>query len=450
MLCEVEGGTSASATSKDFGMKESAGEAFTCTSSSVQFPRDAYLVGSDGGANARPSLVARWPQIFNDGAPVKRVFVPMMDASGEVDSAQVVEVELVNFGRLERLSSASGDLSEVVKIARSTTVFISGRHGQQRWSGSGVIVDSADLPVQSEMYKAGAHFILTCQHVENDGGRLTVAMPDGKEYFAEVATAGNGAPLMDKVDDVALLVVYPKREYRKARLGFSREVEQGDPVVVSGHPLGLPRHTVTFGRISQNEAETGMVAPGLQTDAAINPGNSGGPMFNMKGEVIGISTYGYPGAENTACAQPIDVLRDDLVEVAVHGRKRRGYTGVNLAPFPLSDRYDVGFLEVNGFDDDTGAVVERVDPGSPADSYGILPGDIVVSIDTYSDGIMTESFDIDYQNSFESGKMQRIIMGVLPGNDVVYRIYRPDGTGFGREMEVRVPVEELNVEEYVQ
>ncbi len=449
MLREVEGGMSVSASSNDFGMNESADEAFTRTSS-VQFPRDAYLAESDGGANVRPAMMARGPQIFNDGAPVRRMLVPMMDASGQVENAQVAEVELVNFGRLERLSSIGGDLSEVVKTARSTTVFISGRHGQQRWSGSGVIVDPADLPVQSEMYKAGAHFILTCQHVENDGGRLTVTMPDGKEYFAEVATAGNGAPLMDKVDDVALLVVYPKREYHKARLGFSSEVSQGDPVVVSGHPLGLPRHTVTFGRISQNEAETGMVAPGLQTDAAVNPGNSGGPMFNMKGEVIGISTYGYPGAENTACAQPIDVLRDDLVEVAVHGRKIRGYTGVNLLPFPLSDRYDAGFLEANGFDDDTGAIVERVDAGSPADLYGILPGDIVVSIDIYSDGLMTDRVDIDYQNSFESGKMQRIIMGVRPGNDVVYRIYRPEGSGFGNEIEVHVPVEELNVDEYVQ
>ncbi len=253
MLREVEGGMSVSASSNDFGMNESAGEAFTRTSS-VQFPRDTYLAGSYGGANVRPAMMARGPQIFNDGAPVRRMLVPMMDASGQVENAQVAEVELINFGRLEKLSSIGGDLSEVVKTARSTTVFISGRHGQQRWSGSGVIVDPADLPVQSEMYKAGAHFILTCQHVENDGGRLTVTMPDGKEYFAEVATAGNGAPLMDKVDDVALLVVYPKREYHKARLGFSSEVSQGDPVVVSG---SSPRSSATYRDLWQNQPERG-------------------------------------------------------------------------------------------------------------------------------------------------------------------------------------------------
>jgi len=232
--------------------------------------------------------------------------IPLLNSEGDTDYENYVNAQVVRPSYISPMGYTDEPYDYVESIAASTTVYISARKDDSGWSGSGVIVDPRDLPINPDNHPPGTLFILTCQHVEGDGADLYVTMPDGSETEAEVLYSPHGSPLTDKIDDVALIAIHPKnpQSYPMARLGSSGDVTMGDEVLVSGHPLGLPQQVMTWGRITQPEAETGYIAPGLQTDAAINPGNSGGPMFNMNGEVIGLNTYGFLRAENTAFAQP--------------------------------------------------------------------------------------------------------------------------------------------------
>lgn len=377
------------------------------------------------------------------------VKVPLLHADGSVDHTQTLEVDMKRAHPAMKLNLDRPDYREVVEIAASTTVQIMGRKGTSQWYGSGVIVDPTNLPIKLSDYADDTHFIITNHHVEHDGGRLWITLPDGNEVEATVVESQYGSQMKDAVDDVCLLMINPGYQLPTAKIGRSSEVEQGDEIILSGHPLALPKLTITWGHITQPEADTGMVLPGLQTDAAMNPGNSGGPMFNMKGEVIGINTYKYNGSDNTAFAQPIDHLMQDLFEISMFGRKVRGYAGVNYTPFPLADRYDAGFLSSLGFDDDTGAIVDFVDPDSPAATAGIQAGDIIVGIDIMEDGAAVEYHDINFINWFQRGRMERFIYNNLPGTELRYHVYRPDGNGgFSQEMLVDLTTDELSMEVY--
>ena len=171
-------------------------------------------------------------------------------------------------------------------------------------------------------------------------------------------------------------------------------------------------------------------------------------MFNMNGEVVGLNTYGFMRAENTAFAQPINILLDDLIAVATFGKKVRGHTGVHLKPFPLRDRKDVGFVWQNGYDDATGALVGDVDILTMF-LTGIRKGDVVTSMDVMQGDKLIESYDVNYSNRYQDGLMKRKIYNQKAGMHVVYHVYRPkEGGGFEAEKLIKVPVIELPQDVY--
>ena len=219
-------------------------------------------------------------------------------------------------------------------------------------------------------------YILTNYHVVEGATSITVVTHDGTEYPAELL--GYDA----STNDLAVLKI-EATGLRAAVIGSSSDVMIGDMVAAIGNPLGELTATQTIGYVSGigREVATDSLTTisMIQTDAAINPGNSGGPLFNMRGEVIGITTAKYSGTTNSGAsiegigfAIPIDDVMsvvDDLIEF---GYVTGAYMGVSV------QNTDEASAEMFGLP--TGAYIVSVDKGGAADRAGIKAKDIVVQI----------------------------------------------------------------------
>ncbi|HEX9105350.1 MAG TPA: trypsin-like peptidase domain-containing protein [Polyangia bacterium] len=217
--------------------------------------------------------------------------------------------------------------------------------------------------------------ILTNNHVvapEELGGRaadqIDVQLDDKRQFRAKIVAR-------DPPTDIALLHI-DAHGLTPATLGNSDKLEVGEWVVAIGEPYGLSS-TVTAGIVSakgRRGDQLGGFNNGywdfIQTDAAINPGNSGGPLYNMRGEVVGINTAINARAQGLAFAVPIDMARRDVADFKKFGRVQRGWLGIR----PI-DPSRVG-VELP-----TGALVGIVVPGSPAAKAGIARGDVILKFD---------------------------------------------------------------------
>jgi serine protease Do len=146
-------------------------------------------------------------------------------------------------------------------------------------------------------------------------------------------------------------------------------------VLAVGNPFGLG-HTVTLGIVSA-KARTigaGRYDDFIQTDAAINPGNSGGPLFNWRGEVVGINTAIRAGANGIGFAVPVDALKDVLPQLREKGFVERGKLGLGFQPVTRD------LAKALGLDVPRGALVAQIEPGGPAERAGIRPGDVIVGV----------------------------------------------------------------------
>lgn len=214
-------------------------------------------------------------------------------------------------------------------------------------------------------------YIVTNNHVINGADKIVVKMKGGKEYDAKVIGA-------DKKLDVALLKV-KARGLQTVKLGDSEALRVGDWVMAIGEPFGLEQ-TVTAGIVS---AKGRVIGAGpydhfIQTDAAINPGNSGGPLFNMKGEVIGINTAIYSrsgGNLGIGFAIPVNMAKPVIEELRRTGHVTRARLGVYIA------KVDKATMQALHLKDKHGALVRQVERGSAADKAGIKPGDVIVGLD---------------------------------------------------------------------
>jgi serine protease Do len=159
-------------------------------------------------------------------------------------------------------------------------------------------------------------------------------------------------------------------------LGDSGQLEVGDWVMAIGNPFGL-NHTVTSGIVS---AKGRVIGAGpyddfIQTDASINPGNSGGPLFNMKGEVIGINTAILPNGQGIGFAVPINTAKPLIPQLVSKGVVTRGYLGVSIQSISPDLRAALKL------EDGKGALVADVVSGGPADKAGVKRGDVIVSFE---------------------------------------------------------------------
>jgi len=246
--------------------------------------------------------------------------------------------------------------------------------------------------------------ILTNAHVVADASEVTVKLTDKREFRAKVVG-------VDRPSDVALLRIDAK-DLPTVKVGDSRGVKVGEWVVAIGSPYGF-ENTVTSGIVSA-KARTlpdENYVPFIQTDVAVNPGNSGGPLFNMKGEVIGINSQIYSrsgGYQGLSFAVPIDVavhVKDQLLQ---HGTVTRGRLGVTIQDVnqALADSF--------GLKQPGGALVSSVEKNSPAAKAGIEAGDVITR---YNDTPITSS-----------SQLPVLVANTAPGKHATLEVVRKGDT----------------------
>lgn len=212
-------------------------------------------------------------------------------------------------------------------------------------------------------------FILTNNHVIENATEIKIKLQNGKEYDAKVVGG-------DPKTDLALIQAKPDAAFPKpARMGDSDAVRVGDWVMAVGNPFGLG-HSVTVGIIS---AKGRIIGAGpyddfLQTDAAINPGNSGGPLFNVKGEVVGINAAIVAQGQNIGFAIPVNMAKDLLPQLK-SGKIIRGWLGVMIQDMTPEMAKSFHLKEA------TGGLIADVVENSPAEKAGLKRGDVVLRFD---------------------------------------------------------------------
>ncbi|MDP3856318.1 MAG: DegQ family serine endoprotease [Stagnimonas sp.] len=214
-------------------------------------------------------------------------------------------------------------------------------------------------------------YIITNAHVVKDAKEVLVRLSDRRELPAQVVG-------MDEPSDIALLKIEAEG-LPAVRVGDSGKLRVGQWVMAIGSPFGFD-YSVTAGIVSAKGRSlfTEQYVPFIQTDAAINPGNSGGPLFNLKGEVIGVNSQIYSqtgGNSGIAFSIPIDVATKVAQQLKDKGKVTRGWLGVVVQEVTRGLAQSFGMARAEG------ALVARVIPGSPAETAGIQPGDVILSFD---------------------------------------------------------------------
>jgi len=210
-------------------------------------------------------------------------------------------------------------------------------------------------------------YILTNNHVVEKADEITVTLLDKEEFKAKVVGT-------DPKTDIALIKIDSGKKLPYARLGDSEKLEIGEWVLAIGNPFGLG-HTVTAGIVS---AKGRIIGSGpyddfIQTDASINPGNSGGPLFNLKGEVVGINTAIIQGGQGIGFATPIHLAKSVLGQLKEKGKVTRGWLGVYI------QRLTPEMAESLNVPGKKGALVADVTKDGPAEKAGIRSGDVIVA-----------------------------------------------------------------------
>ncbi len=277
-----------------------------------------------------------------------------------------------------------------------------------RGAGSGFIVSSDG-------------YILTNAHVVSGADEVIVKLIDKRKFTAKVIGA-------DTRTDVAVLKITSPSKLPVVKLGNPAQLRVGEAVAAIGSPLGF-ENSVTAGIVSAKgrTLPSESYVPFIQTDVPINPGNSGGPLFNMRGEVVGINSQIYSrsgGYQGVSFAIPIDVAMEVVNQLKTGNKISRGWLGVIIQEVSsdLADSF--------GLDRPRGALVSQVTPGSPAEKSGLQASDVILSfagkpVEDSSDlprmvGMTKPGVKVPVQ-VWRRGAMKEIsvVLGELPTDEVV-------------------------------
>ena len=254
-------------------------------------------------------------------------------------------------------------------------------------------------------------YIVTNAHVVDDASEVTVRLSDKREFIAKVIGS-------DARTDVSLLKV-DATDLPRVAIGDPDKLRVGEWVVAIGKPFGL-ENTMTAGIVSAKGRDLPQenLVPFIQTDVAINPGNSGGPLFNMKGEVVGINSLIYSrtgGYMGLAFAVPIDIAMNAVTQLRDKGRVTRGRIGVQIQEMTKETADAFGLKQANG------ALVNSVEKDGPAAKAGVQSGDIILKV---------EGRDVHSSND-----LPRIITAIRPGTKVTLSIWRK---GTAKDIQVMI------------
>jgi serine protease Do len=280
----------------------------------------------------------------------------------------------LNVGDVELLSRLDDEYAlltaaVVPSVVSIDTAGVRSERMMDLWGGTRV----RDMPTQGQgsgvIVTTEGH-VITNHHVVAGQQKIQVTLHGGKTYPAELIGE-------DTLLDIAVLKIVSNEVFVPLKLGDSALAKVGQIVLAVGNPFGLGE-TVTQGIISAKERSLSDNQRDLfQTDAAINPGNSGGPLVNLRGEIIGINVAIFspdrqnPGFQGVGFSIPSNDVKDSLLQILERGRPVRGFLGVEMRELDPMVRSGLGYQ------DELGAVVVRVLPGSPAEAAGLQPWDVV-------------------------------------------------------------------------
>ncbi|MBT0664841.1 DegQ family serine endoprotease [Geobacter pelophilus] len=271
------------------------------------------------------------------------------------------------------------------------------RQQKQRSLGSGFIISKDGL-------------ILTNNHVVDGADEIKVKLNNGKEYKAEIKGR-------DQKLDLALIKISAEKDLPSAELGESDSIEIGEWVMAIGNPFGLSE-TVTVGIVS---AKGRVIGSGpyddfIQTDASINPGNSGGPLFNARGEVVGINTAIIAGGQGIGFAIPVNMAKAILPQLKDKGAVTRGWLGVQTQGVTPE------IAKSYGLTGEKGALVADIIKDTPAEKAGLKSGDIIT--------------EFDGKPVRDPNDLSRTVAATPPGKTVSLKLFRD-----GSEQSVAVTLE---------
>jgi len=245
-------------------------------------------------------------------------------------------------------------------------------------------------------------YIMTNAHVVDGADEVLVTLTDKREFKAKIIGA-------DKRSDVALVKISASG-LPAVKVGDVSRLKVGEWVMAIGSPFGLD-NSVTAGIVSAKQRDTGDYLPFIQTDVAINPGNSGGPLINMRGEVVGINSQIYSrsgGFMGISFSIPMDEAMRVSDQLRANGRVTRGRIGVQIEPVTKEIAESIGLGKAQG------ALINRIEPGAPADKAGLEAGDVIIKLD----GKAIE----------KSADLPRLVGNTKPGTKSTLTIFRRGAT----------------------
>lgn len=291
------------------------------------------------------------------------------------------------------------------------------RRFMPRQPGNGAPREFENKSLGSGFILSGDGYVMTNAHVVEAADEITVRLTDKREFKAKVIGA-------DRRTDVALIKIEASN-LPFVKLGDPSQLKVGEWVVAIGSPFGFD-NSVTAGIVSAKGRSLPQenFVPFIQTDVAINPGNSGGPLFNLRGEVVGINSQIYSrsgGYMGLSFSIPIDVAMEVQSQLRTQGKVSRGRLGVVIQEVSKE------LADSLGLSRPMGAIVNAVEKGGPAEKSGLEPGDVILR------------FDGKPINS--SADLPRLVGGTKPGTRSTLQIWRKGAT-----REIVVVVGELQEE----
>ena len=293
-----------------------------------------------------------------------------------VAAAQVNAASPVDFSSLvEQVSPAVVSVNVVKKMTQEELLQQQVPEILRRFFGNQVIIPQQQGPQEKTAYGSAFFiskdgYLLTNRHVIDDASRITITLNDRRELDATLVGS-------DERTDIALLKVNGA-SFPELKIGDSNQLKVGEPVLAIGSPFGFD-YSASAGIVSAKSrnmsGETSV--PFIQTDAALNPGNSGGPLFNQRGEVVGVNSRifsGTGGYMGLSFSIPIDVAMDVVQQLKTNGKVTRSYLGVMLQDIDrnLADAYKLPKPE--------GSLINQVSPKSPAEKAGLKSGDVILKL----------------------------------------------------------------------
>lgn len=330
-------------------------------------------------------------------APVPAAAVPDFSQIAQRHGAAVVNISVIGKAGAEDEQQAQNRLPpgidpndpffEFFKRFQGPDAPGGGREAPSRGQGSGFIISADGL-------------VLTNAHVVRNAQRVTVKLTDRREFVAKVLGS-------DAKTDVAVLRIEAK-DLPVVPLGNTKDLKVGEWVLAIGAPFGF-ENSVTAGVVSAKgrSLPDDSFVPFIQTDVAVNPGNSGGPLFNARGEVVGINSQIYShtgGYQGLSFAIPMETALRVKDQIVAHGKASHARLGVSV------QEVNQTLAESFKLDKPEGALVSSVEPGSPAAKAGLQVGDVIRQVEG--------------QPIVGSGDLPALIGQALPGDKVKLDVWR--------------------------